>query len=163
MSGKVRVLFVCHGNICRSPLAEGVFRRLVQDARVSELFEIDSAGTSSYHVGDGPDPRTSAEAASRGLVLEHSARRIRKDDFDYFDHILVMDDANLSAVSSQSSGGRAVVRLLRSYDAEAGADLNVPDPYYGGATGFRDVHDMVYRACSGLLAVLTSGASPEVE
>ncbi len=86
MSDKTRVLFVCHGNICRSPLAEGVFRRLVQDAGVSDEFQIDSAGTSGYHEGEAPDPRTCAEAATRGTILEHSARRMRGEDLDRLTH-----------------------------------------------------------------------------
>jgi protein-tyrosine phosphatase len=163
MSEKIRVLFVCHGNICRSPLAEGVFRRLVQDAGVAHRFEIDSAGTSGYHEGDAPDPRTVAEAATRGLKLDHSARRMMPKDFDRFDYVLVMDAENKAAVDQlrQRSTGAAIVRLLRSYDKTAGPALDVPDPYYGGPRGFADVHDMVDRACRGFLDVITSASSRE--
>ena len=153
MSDKKRVLFVCHGNICRSPLAEGVFRRLVQDAGVSDRFQIDSAGTSGYHEGEAPDPRTCAEAAGRGIILEHSARRMRATDLERFDYVLVMDDENRAAVDklrAQSAGG-ADVRLLRSFDPSATDGHQVPDPYYGGERGFADVHDMVERACRGFL------------
>jgi protein-tyrosine phosphatase len=155
MSDKTRVLFVCHGNICRSPLAEGVFRRLVHDAGVADRFEIDSAGTSGYHEGEAPDPRTCAEAAGRGIILEHSARRMRAADLERFDHVLVMDRENLAAVKS-IAGMRSManVRLLRSLDATAGENMEVPDPYYGGERGFADVHDMVERACRSLLAEL---------
>ncbi len=165
MTDKRRILFVCHGNICRSPLAEGVFRQLVQDAGVAAAFEVDSAGTSSYHEGDAPDPRTSAEAALRGVVLNHSARRVQPRDFNRFDFILVMDADNLSAVTEMKpqDGSRASVRLLRSFDRSADPAADVPDPYYGGESGFADVHDMVERACRGLLAELTSASGPEAE
>ncbi|MEO5511400.1 MAG: low molecular weight protein-tyrosine-phosphatase [Longimicrobiales bacterium] len=161
MSDKTRVLFVCHGNICRSPLAEGVFRQLVQDAGVSDQFEIDSAGTSGYHEGDGPDPRTVAEAATRGLHLNHSARRMQAKDLERFDYILVMDAENHAAVNEmrRRALGTAIVKLLRSYDKTAGPAPDVPDPYYGGPGGFADVHDMVERACRGLLSDLTSASA----
>ncbi len=163
MTDKTHVLFVCHGNICRSPLAEGIFRQLVQDAGVSERYEIDSAGTSSYHEGEAPDPRTSAEAMRRGIVLEHSARRIQHKDLGRFDHVLVMDQDNLAAVQEMAAGSprHAVVRLLRTYDATAGDEVDVPDPYYGGETGFSDVHDMVERACRAFLSDLTSASARE--
>jgi protein-tyrosine phosphatase len=154
MSDKARILFVCHGNICRSPLAEGVFRRIVQDAGESESFEIESAGTSGYHEGEAPDPRTCAEAATRGIILEHSARRIHARDFDRFDYVIAMDEENRAALKKMevSSGASAKIRLLRSFDAEAAPGAEVPDPYYGGERGFADVHDMIERACRGLHA-----------
>jgi protein-tyrosine phosphatase len=164
MTDKKRILFVCHGNICRSPLAEGVFRRLVQDAGVGEQFEIDSAGTSGYHEGEAPDPRTCAEATKRGVVLEHSARSVQPRDFDRFDYMLVMDGDNLAALErAQTPGARASIRLLRSFDPGADPAAEVPDPYYGGVSGFADVHDMVERACRGLLDALTSASSREGE
>ena len=147
MSDKTRVLFVCHGNICRSPVAEAVFRRMVHEAGVADGFEIDSAGISGYHEGESPDPRTHAEARTRGIILEHSARRMRERDAEAFDIVLVMDRENLQAVRR----GRADTRLLRSFDPEAAAEAEVPDPYYGGPAGFAAVHDMVERACRGLL------------
>ena len=158
MKDKTRVLFVCHGNICRSPLAEAVFRRLVQEAGVADEFEIDSAGTSGYHEGEAPDPRTCAEASTRGIIIDHSARRIVPRDFERFDHILAMDSENVEGLQrfTNGSGESSKVRLLRSYDATAGADMEVPDPYYGGERGFADVHDMVERACAGLLREIQS-------
>jgi protein-tyrosine phosphatase len=162
MSDKTRVLFVCHGNICRSPLAEAVFRNIVQEAGVSEEFEIDSAGTSSYHEGEAPDPRTCAEASARGIMLNHSSRPVNPRDFDTYDYILAMDAENMAGLrrlcGSSGDAVNAAVRLLRSFDATSGADAEVPDPYYGGPRGFSDVHDMVERACRGLLAHLR-GAS----
>ncbi|HEX6694579.1 MAG TPA: low molecular weight protein-tyrosine-phosphatase [Longimicrobiales bacterium] len=147
MNDKTRVLFVCHGNICRSPLAEAVFRRLAADAGVANRFEIDSAGISGYHEGESPDPRSHAEAKRRGIILEHSARRMRRRDADDFDIVLVMDRENLAAVPR----GRAETALLRSFDRTSDDGQEVPDPYYGGADGFAVVHDMVERACRGLL------------
>jgi protein-tyrosine phosphatase len=153
MSDKIGVLFVCLGNICRSPLAMGVFRHLVEQEGLTDRFEIDSAGTSSYHTGDGPDSRTVAVAAARGLRLEHAARQILADDLERFDYVLVMDDSNHTKVKrlTRASQASAEVRLLRSFDEEAGGETDVPDPYFGGREGFEDVHDMVERACRSLL------------
>jgi protein-tyrosine phosphatase len=153
MSGSIGVLFVCLGNICRSPLAEGVFRHIVEEAGLADRFDIDSAGTSAYHAGDAPDERTVAVARRRGLALDHAARQVLQEDLQRFDYVLVMDTANRSKVErlAEQAAGRAEVRLLRAFDAEAGEDLDVPDPYFGGPDGFEDVHDMVERACRGLL------------
>ena len=149
---KVKVLFVCLGNICRSPLAEGVFRHLVEAAGLAERFEIDSAGTSSYHIGDAPDERTSAVARARGVELTSRARQIKPQDLHDFDYVLAMDAENLRNVKRLVRGeAGAEIELLRAFDSEARAERDVPDPYYGGQRGFEDVHDMVERSCSGLL------------
>jgi protein-tyrosine phosphatase len=151
----VRVLFVCLGNICRSPLAEGVFRHVVEAAGLGDRFEIDSAGTSSYHIGSAPDERTTAVARRRGVMLEHAARQINAGDLDHYDYVIVMDRSNHSrveALAERSGAGSAEVVLLRQWDPEARGDLEVPDPYFGGPDGFEHVHDMVERACRGLLA-----------
>lgn len=152
---RIGVLFVCLGNICRSPLAEGVFRHLVREAGLEDRFLIDSAGTSGYHDGEGPDPRTSAVAARRGVVLEHASRRLRPPDFTRFQYILAMDGDNLArsaALARRAGLPTPELSLLRAFDPEAPADAEVPDPYFGGERGFEDVHDMVERACRGLLA-----------
>ena len=153
MTERIGVLFVCLGNICRSPLAEGVFREIVNDEGLTDRFDIDSAGTSDYHVGDSPDPRTVNEAHRRGLILEHAARQIRPDDLEKFDYVISMDASNLGKVRrlANSLPRHAELHLLRAFDDEAGDDLEVPDPYFGGPDGFSDVHDMVERACRGLL------------
>ena len=149
---KIGVLFVCMGNICRSPLAEGVFRAEVSRAGLTDRFEIDSAGIGDWHAGELPDPRTRAVAKRRGLDLTSRARQLSADDLDRFDFIVAMDEDNLRGISrlrSVSPPG-VEVRRLREFDREADA-LDVPDPYYGGDDGFENVHDMVERACAGLL------------
>ena len=153
-----RILFVCMGNICRSPTAEGVMRRLVSDAGLEHDFEIDSAGTGSWHAGDSPDRRATAAAAVRGITLEGAARQVRPRDFEHFDLLLAMDRENLRELRTFSSDGDLAgkARLLREFDpASAGApDLDVPDPYYGGPDGFENVLDQVEAACKGLLDAL---------
>jgi protein-tyrosine phosphatase len=152
----VRLLFVCLGNICRSPTAEGVMRRLVRESGLEDRIEIDSAGTGGWHVGSPPDERAAEAARRRGLVLEGAARRIEPADFERFDLILAMDRENLRDVRALAADDEAArkVRLLREFDpASAGApDLDVPDPYYGGRDGFDVVLDQVEAACRGLLA-----------
>lgn len=152
-SGKLKVLFVCLGNICRSPLAEGVFRHQVARAGLAEKFVIDSAGTSAYHIGDPPDERTSQVARERGIELVGKARQITRDDFRSCDYIIVMDRQNLGNVQrlAKVTKPKGKVIMLRDFDKNAGADRDVPDPYYGGPSGFEDVHDIVERACAELL------------
>jgi protein-tyrosine phosphatase len=151
-SARLKVLFVCLGNICRSPLAEGVFRHVVQQAGLSDRFEIDSAGTSSYHIGDPPDPRTTSVARQRGVELTGAARQFQRTDLQTFDYILAMDEQNLANIKRLvSAPPRARVQLLREFDELASADRNVPDPYYGGPRGFEDVQDIVERSCAALL------------
>ena len=154
-AARVHLLFVCLGNICRSPTAEGVMRRLVEDAGLDDVVQIDSAGTGGWHVGTAPDPRSTEAARRRGITLEGAARRVAPDDFTRFDLILAMDRENLANLRAAAPGedARRRIRLLREFDpASAGApDLDVPDPYYGGERGFDDVLDLVERACAGLL------------
>jgi protein-tyrosine phosphatase len=158
----LRLLFVCLGNICRSPTAEGTMRTLVREAGLEDQIELDSAGTGSWHVGSAPDERATAVAADRGVVLEGAARRVRLEDFNDFDLILAMDSANLRDLRqlAPDSEGRAKVHLLREFDpASDGADdLDVPDPYYGDGDGFERVLDLVQAACAGLLAQIRAGA-----
>jgi protein-tyrosine phosphatase len=150
---KVKVVFVCLGNICRSPLAEGVFRHMVHVAGLGDRFEIDSAGTSSYHIGDPPDSRTAAVARSRGVELSGAARQFTARDLAAFDYVIAMDEDNLANVRKLASARSAArIHLLREFDhAVANEDRNVPDPYYGGPRGFEDVHDIVERSCAELL------------
>ncbi|HET9983044.1 MAG TPA: low molecular weight protein-tyrosine-phosphatase [Longimicrobiales bacterium] len=151
--GPIRVLFVCLGNICRSPTAEGVFRHVVSAAGLAERFDIDSAGTGSWHVGDPPDARATAAAHRRGIRLTGRARQIRPDDLRGYHYILAMDSENLENIERlRDAAARAEIRLFREFDPEAAARLDVPDPYYGGPGGFEEVLDMVERAALGLLA-----------
>ncbi|MCH9684131.1 MAG: low molecular weight phosphotyrosine protein phosphatase [Deltaproteobacteria bacterium] len=151
-----RVCFVCLGNICRSPTAEGVFRHLVDEAGVSAAFEIDSAGTAAYHEGEPPDRRSTAAAASRGVHLGGRARQFRREDFARFDHVLAMDQQNRDALQqlAPDAPSRAKVRLLRDLDPSSEPGSEVPDPYYGGPQGFDIVFDICMAACGRLLAEL---------
>lgn len=152
----LRLCFVCLGNICRSPTAEGVMHALVRDAGLASSIVIDSAGTGAWHVGELPDPRTRAAARARGLELTSTARLFVQADLDRFDYVLAMDGANLQALQrmARTAGERARIHLLRSFDPAAPAGAEVPDPYYGGPRGFDEVLDMCERACRGLLAHL---------
>jgi protein-tyrosine phosphatase len=151
----MRVLFVCLGNICRSPTAEAVMRKLVADAGLSGEIEVDSAGTGPWHVGRPPDARAAAAAAARGYTLTGKGRQVSGRDFERFDLLVAMDRYNRSELLGMAPGeaGRAQVRLLREFDpASAGAvDLDVPDPYAGGQRGFTTALDLIEAACRGLL------------
>lgn len=151
------VLFVCLGNICRSPLAEGVFRHLVEERGLSHRFTIDSAGTGAWHVGERPDPRSIQVAGSHGVEVPGHARQVTPDDLRRFDVVVAMDRENLAALERMASSvpQAASLHLLRDFDAAADGD-EVPDPYYGGPGGFENVYRMVHAACEGLLDELTS-------
>jgi protein-tyrosine phosphatase len=151
----MRILFVCMGNICRSPTAEGVMRRLLREAGLGDAVEIDSAGTGGWHAGEPPDARAAEAAGRRGIVLEGAARQVTAADFEAFDLLVAMDRENLRELLALAPDEEAAekVRLLREFDpasADAG-DLDVPDPYYGGERGFERVLDLVEAACRGLL------------
>lgn len=149
----MKILFVCMGNICRSPTAEGVFRHFVTKAGLAELIEIDSAGTHGYHVGEAPDSRTQRAAATRGYDLSSlRARKVAPADMDYFDLILAMDRANLDNLRRLCPPERQHrLKLFMQY-ARQFDDAEVPDPYYGLGHGFDLVLDMVEDASQGLLA-----------
>ena len=151
-----RLLFVCLGNICRSPLAEGVFGHMAAEAGVADRFEIDSAGTGSWHVGDPPDDRARRAAAARGIDISgQRARQVAASDFARFDLILAMDHANADVLHRLASRGdpdhREKVRLFMEFAPGAGV-REVPDPYYGGAAGFERALDLIAEASRGLLA-----------
>jgi len=149
----ISVLFICLGNICRSPLAEAVFRKAVMDAKLESRFRIDSAGTSGYHDGEPPDARTTEVAARRGVDVAGESRRLRPEDVAAFDYLVVMDDENRRAVERlvATSPATAEIRLFREFDPAANGNLDVPDPYFGGPDGFDNVHDLVERSARGLL------------
>jgi protein-tyrosine phosphatase len=153
----VRILFVCMGNICRSPTAEGVMRRLVQEQGLDDVVEIDSAGTGSWHIGDPPDERATEAARARGVTLAGVARAVARRDFDDFDLILAADRHNLEDLLAVApAGARDRIHLLREFDpaSDGAPDLDVPDPYYGGPEGFEHVLDVVEAACRGVLDAL---------
>src|SRR3954469_16381051 len=154
----MRILFVCMGNICRSPTAEGVMRTLLREQGLEDRIEIDSAGMGGWHVGEPPDARATDAASRRGVTLEGAARQVRSEDFETFDLLVAMDRENLSGLLAIAPDEEAAAkaRLLREFDpasADAG-DLDVPDPYYGGDRGFEIVLDQVESACRGLLGEL---------
>jgi protein-tyrosine phosphatase len=150
-----RLLFVCLGNICRSPTAEAVMRGLVREAGLQDEIEIESAGIGDWHVGHAPDRRATEAARRRGVTLAGTARQIRPSDFEDFDLLLAMDRENLRELRALAPDRAAAekVKMLRAYDPDAAGapDLDVPDPYYGGAQGFETVLDQVEAACRGLL------------
>ena len=147
----MRILFVCLGNICRSPTAEGVMRGLVAEAGLDGEVEVESAGTANYHLGDLADPRSRAAAEERGVRLDSRARQVSEADFHAFDLLVAMDRSNRDELLALApdADARGRVRLLREYGDEP--ELDVPDPYYGGADGFAEVLDIVERCCAELL------------
>jgi protein-tyrosine phosphatase len=156
----INVLFVCLGNICRSPMAEGVFQSLVATGSMDAIIQADSAGTSGFHTGELPDPRMMATASQHGITLTHRARKLTTEDFGKFDYILSMDSANLEIIlalqkkASASPANSAKILMMRSFDPEAEDDLDVPDPYYGGADGFEEVFAMLKRSNEQFLEFL---------
>lgn len=149
----VKVLFVCLGNICRSPTAEGVFRKLVQEQGLAAHIEIDSAGTHAYHVDEPPDTRAQGAALQRGIDISGlRGRQATTRDIEFFDYVLAMDRSNYdNLIDICPAGHEAKVRLFMEF-AESGQPLDVPDPYFGGRSGFDRVLDMIEEASAGLLA-----------
>lgn len=154
-----RILFVCLGNICRSPAAEGAFRHLVEARGLQNSFEIDSCGTAGYHTGELPDPRTRKAAREAGLDLVHRARKLRRQDLEHFDLILAMDRSNYSDIVSlaKTPEMRQKVRLFRDFDPEVSEGSEVPDPYYGNASDFQMVQEICLRTSAALLGKLLPG------
>lgn len=153
--GPVRVLFVCMGNICRSPTAEGVFRQLLAEHGLQERVEIDSAGTGSWHVGRPPDARAREAASRRGIDISAlRGRQVCHADFEYFDYIVAMDRANIASLRELANPvDHQKLHLMMSFD-DAFGEEEVPDPYYGGDSGFDRVLDMIESASAGLLGVV---------
>ena len=154
-NGRIKILFVCLGNICRSPTAEGVFRAVAARDAPDLMIEVDSAGTAGYHIGEPPDPRTRQAASRRGYDLALlRARIVEPGDFEEFDLILAMDRENLNVLHHRAPAhARDRVRLFLEFAPESPV-TEVPDPYYGGPNGFEEVLDLVEQASQGLLAHL---------
>ncbi|HKO92470.1 MAG TPA: low molecular weight protein-tyrosine-phosphatase [Polyangiaceae bacterium] len=147
------VCFVCLGNICRSPTAEGVLRSVLRSAGLEARVVVESAGTLGYHQGELPDRRSRAAARERGIELSSRARQFSPADWQRFDYVLAMDRQNLEhlAASAPNAAARAKLRLFRDFDPSAPAGAEVPDPYYGGPEGFEHVLDLCQAAAQGLL------------
>jgi protein-tyrosine phosphatase len=154
-----RVLFVCLGNICRSPTGEGVLRHLVAERGLAEVVEIDSAGVGSWHIGEPADARMRQAASRRGYDLASRARQVSEGDFDHYDLIVAMDRSNHSDLSAlQPADARAELRLFSDF-LPAGSPADVPDPYYGGPQGFDRVLDLIEEGTEAILDHLLSGAA----
>ncbi|GGJ14834.1 low molecular weight protein-tyrosine-phosphatase [Streptomyces brasiliensis] len=151
-----RVCFVCTGNICRSPMAESVFRARVSEADLDGRIEADSAGTGDWHEGEGADQRTVSVLETNGYDIDHTARQFQASWFSRLDLVIALDSGHLRALRriAPTEEDARKVRLLRSYDSSAGDDLDVPDPYYGGLDGFEECLEMVEAASEGLLAAV---------
>ena len=163
MNESISVLFVCLGNICRSPMAEGVFRQLVEEEGLDGQIRIDSAGTDDWHVGESPDPRAAAVSRKNGVELESIARTIESGDLDDFDYVLAMDRENLHDIQAlqRAHGGGASIHLFREFDPDAGGELEVPDPYFGVGDGFDRIYEMIHRTAGNLLDQLRPRVGPE--
>lgn len=159
VSQPTRILFVCLGNIIRSPLAARLFERATKQAGVVASYEVDSAGTGGWHAGEGPDERMLRTAGRRGFEYTNAARQLKPGDLDTFDLIIAMDLENKSDIEAlaRKPEQRAKVHLLREFDRLADGAVAVPDPWYSGPTGFEDVYDIIDRSVQGLLADLQTG------
>jgi protein-tyrosine phosphatase len=153
MKPALRICFVCTGNICRSPTAEGVMRRLVEGRGLADRIRIESAGTGSWHVGDHADPRSRRAAETRGYALDRRAQQFTRRFFERFDYVLVADSDNHEHLSRLAADAAALakIHLLRDFDPASPRGSDVPDPYYGGPEGFELVLDICEASCRGLL------------
>lgn len=150
---RTRICCVCLGNICRSPTAQAIMEHRLSSDDLGAFFEVESAGTGNWHVGHPPDARAQEEAARRGIPMASVARQFTADDFARFDLVLAMDAANLESLRALApdEAAAAKVHRLREFDPQAHGDLDVPDPYFGGADGFSAVFDMIDRSITGLM------------
>jgi len=149
---KVKVLFVCLGNICRSPLAEAIFKHKITQRGYHPYVEVDSCGTSNYHIGDMPDERTLANALENGVSIHHRGRQLHPRDLEYFDYIIAMDKSNHQNILrlTNADNHHNKIYLMRSFDSSDSHD-EVPDPYYGGERGFQEVFEILDRSIEAFL------------
>lgn len=155
-----RLLFVCLGNIVRSPLAENIFRQNAAERNLGGTYQVDSAGTTDYHLGEPPDPRMQQEAAKHGLRYSGRSRPVSRQDFDRFDFLFAMDRQNyfdLIGYVLDREQYKDKIYLLREFDPQADGDMDIPDPYYGGKYGFTRTYEIVERSVLGLLNALETG------
>lgn len=159
MAEPIKVLFVCLGNIVRSPLAEAMMKHLALEQGNAEKYIVDSAGTASYHIGESPDARMRKVAANNGLIYDGKGRQFVADDFSSFDIIIAMDNSNMANILSLAKNPQEIdqVHLLRDFDPVVSNSNEVPDPYYGGIDGFEHVFDIVKRSIEGFLKATESG------
>lgn len=151
-------MFVCLGNICRSPAAEAVMRQLIRERGLEDLIQIDSSGTCAYHIGEDPDVRMRAAARGRGITISHRSQQLKVSDALEHDYLFAMDSANYRDILEQLDASlHGKVYLFRDFDPEGTGD--VPDPYYGGPQGFEQVMDLLQRTSAALLGWLTEEAS----
>ncbi len=151
----IRILFVCLGNICRSPLAEGIFTKLLEENGWQEKVSCASAGTAAYHVGQVPDPRTMDIANSKGVLIDHKGQQFSSEDFHKFNYVVVMDRSNLKDVLAKGGETGKNVFLMRHFDS-IDKNSDVPDPYYGAQSGFEEMFHILSRSCKGLVDYIAS-------
>lgn len=160
---KTRVCFVCTGNICRSPMAEGIMNQLVEEHSSDDWIEIESAGTSSFHVGEEADPRAQKQAAEYGIALDGTAREFEPEDFERFHYVLAMDCENRDQLFSLAPDLEAqeVIFLIRDFEPHARPDRDIPDPFYGDSEDFDAAFALLEKACQGLLEHIDLHHSPD--
>jgi protein-tyrosine phosphatase len=157
----IKVLFVCLGNICRSPLAETLFFKHLEVHHLSSSFIVDSCGTASYHIGELADARTRKVAKDFGIEMPHRARQFKEQDFDDFDYILVMDESNYKNLKNVNSAKAQKLMFLRSFEPNFKDLKEVPDPYYGDLKGFYEVHEIINNCTQSLLDYIKNRKNEE--
>jgi protein-tyrosine phosphatase len=152
---KIKILFVCLGNICRSPLAEAIFKHKIKEKGLENQFEVHSCGTANYHVGDTPDPRTIKNALRNGVMIDHLGRQLCNQDLEQYDFIIAMDKSNHTNILKLTNAGDHAhkIKLMRSYDLNPSGE-EVPDPYYGDEAGFQNVFDILSHSTDSLIRFL---------